>query len=82
MNPPASQKAVAGSPSDIRKRVREHDTSTTPNVSDPFCDLLIELDERLRRGLERRLAVGYYEGWQPTRAEIASMIAVENGQIT
>ena len=55
---------------------------TTGSVADPFRDLLAAMDEGPRQGLVRRLAVGYYEGWQPTRAEVAALIDLETGRIS
>jgi len=54
----------------------------TQNIADPYRDLLAKLDDGRRLGLIRRLAVGYYDGWQPTRAEISSLIDFELGRIT
>lgn len=52
------------------------------NIADPFVDLLEPLDDGARRGLVHRLAVGYYEGWRPTRAEVALLVDLESGRIT
>lgn len=59
----------------------DHRDQGPGNVADPYRDLLSRLDERRRRGLVHRLAVGYYEGWRPTRDEIADLVALETGQI-
>jgi hypothetical protein len=53
------------------------DARTTPNIADRFADLLAPLSPRRRRGLIARIAVGYYEGWRPTRAEVAELVAQE-----
>ena len=50
---------------------------TTPNIADRFADLLAPLSARRRRGLIARLSVGYYEGWRPSRAEVAELVAQE-----
>jgi hypothetical protein len=50
---------------------------TTPNIADRFADLLAPLSIRRRRGLIARLSVGYYEGWRPSRAEVAELVAQE-----
>jgi hypothetical protein len=50
---------------------------STPNIADRFADLLAPLSGRRRRGLIARLSVGYYEGWRPTRAEVAELVAQE-----
>src|SRR5580765_7748683 len=49
----------------------------TPNIADRFADLLAPLSARRRRGLIARLSVGYYEGWRPSRAEVAELVAQE-----
>jgi hypothetical protein len=51
--------------------------STPPNIADRFADLLAPLSARRRRGLIARLSVGYYEGWRPSRAEVAELVAQE-----
>jgi len=50
---------------------------STPNIADRFADLLAPLSGRRRRGLIARLSVGYYEGWRPSRAEVAELVAQE-----
>lgn len=52
-------------------------TGATPNIADRFADLLAPLSSRRRRGLIARISVGYYEGWRPTRAEVAELVAQE-----
>ena len=44
---------------------------------DRFADLLAPLSPRRRRGLIARLSQGYYEGWRPSRAEVAALVAQE-----
>ena len=55
----------------------EPDPRATPNIADRFADLLAPLSARRRRGLIARLSVGYYEGWRPSRAEVAELVAQE-----
>jgi hypothetical protein len=50
---------------------------TPPNIADRFADLLAPLSTKRRRGLIARLSVGYYEGWRPSRAEVAELVAQE-----
>ena len=57
------------------RRVDSH--SATANIADRFADLLAPLSPRRRRGLIARLSQGYYEGWRPTRAEVAALVAQE-----
>jgi hypothetical protein len=56
---------------------RHEQRSTPPNIADRFADLLAPLSTRRRRGLIARLSVGYYEGWRPSRAEVAELVAQE-----
>jgi hypothetical protein len=55
----------------------QHRHGPTPNIADRFADLLAPLSTRRRRGLIARLSVGYYEGWRPSRAEVAELVAQE-----
>lgn len=52
------------------------------SIADPFWDLLAQLDYGKRQGLTRRLAIGFYEGWHPSRAEVALLVDFELGRIT
>lgn len=49
----------------------------TPSIADFYADLLQPLTDRQRKGIIARLSVGYYEGWRPTRQEIAELVAAE-----
>ncbi len=49
----------------------------TPSIADFYADLMQPLNERQRKGLISRLAVGYFEGWHPTRQEMAQLVAQE-----
>ena len=51
--------------------------SRTPSIADRFADLLAPLSPRRRRGVVARLARGFYEGWRPSRAEIAALVEQE-----
>ena len=53
-----------------------------PSIADPYWDLLARLDEGRRLGMVRRLAVGFYEGWLPSRDEVALLVDAELGRIT
>ena len=57
-------------------------SKSRPGIADRFADLLRPLSEAQRRGLIARLSVGYYEGWRPSRAEIADLVALELGILT
>ena len=58
------------------------DPARTSSIADRYEDLLATLDDGPRRGLVHRLSVGYYEGWRPSREEVANLIARETGRIT
>jgi len=49
----------------------------TPSIADFYADLLLPLNDRQRKGLIARLSVGYFEGWRPTRPEMAQLVAAE-----
>jgi len=49
----------------------------TPSIADFYADLLQPLNERQRKGLIAQLSVGYFEGWRPTRPEMAQLVAQE-----
>jgi len=52
------------------------------SIADEYEDLLAMLDAGARQGLVHRLSVGYYEGWHPSREEVANIVARETGRIT
>ena len=54
----------------------------TPTIADPYIDLLGPLSEQQRRAIVVRLTVGFYEGWRPSRTEVADLVAVELGFLT
>ena len=54
----------------------------TPTIADQYSDLLGLLNARQRRAIVVQLSVGYYEGWRPTRSEIADLVAVELNLMT
>ena len=61
-----------------KSQIRRVDApSATPNIADRFADLLAPRSPRRRRGLIARLSQGYYEGWRPSRAEVAALVAQE-----
>ena len=49
------------------------------NIADNYDDLLALLSARSRLGMIAQLSVGFYEGWRPSRAEIADLVALELG---
>jgi len=67
------------------KMTQAHDNVRIPlpaSIADPFWDLLAQLDYGRRQGLVRRLAVGYYDDWRPSRAEVALLVDFELGRLT
>jgi len=56
--------------------------SGVPSIADQYFGLLDELTPGQRRGLIARLSVGYYDGWRPTRVQLARHIRNEFGVTT
>lgn len=54
----------------------------TPSIADRYADLLATLNERQRNAIIVRLTTGFYEGWHPSRSEIADLVAAELGLLT
>ncbi|MET0967368.1 MAG: hypothetical protein ABWZ02_13280 [Nakamurella sp.] len=52
------------------------------SIADDYYDLLSQLDAGKRLGMIRRLSVGYYEGWSPSRAELSTLVDFELGRIS
>jgi len=52
------------------------------NIADHYSDLLEPLSARSRLGMIAQLSVGFYEGWRPSRAEVADLIALKLGVLT
>ncbi len=53
-----------------------HKPSTKPSIIGSYADVLEALTPQRRRGLVAQLAVGFYDGWRPGRAEVADIVAV------
>ena len=53
-----------------------------PNVADRYADLLRALPRGKRAGLIGRISQGFYDGWHPSRTEVADLVAVELGLLT
>ena len=49
------------------------------NVADQYEDLLRPLSRQARRGMVVQLTRGFYDGWRPSRRELADVVAVELG---
>jgi len=63
-------------------RNNEHDRHRTPTIADRYADLLSTLSERQRRAIVLRLTVGFYEGWNPGRGEVADLVAEHLGLLS
>ena len=70
---PRVERPRAANPS-IRREVFR-----TPTIVDQYSGLLDNLTPGQRRGLIAKLSVGYYDGWRPSRAELARHIHDELG---
>ena len=62
--------------------LKRYDRQRTPTIADRYADLLSTLSERQRRSIVLRLTVGFYEGWNPSRGEIADLVAEQLGWLT
>jgi hypothetical protein len=61
---------------------RTHQRPTARRIDDRYADLLALLPPDRRQAIVIRLAHGYYEGWTPSRAQMADLVGVELGVIT
>jgi hypothetical protein len=60
---------------------RQDNLRTTPNIVDQYCGLLDNLTPSQRRGLVAKLAIEYYDGWRPTRSQLAAYVQKNFGVI-
>ena len=60
----------------------ERSPSRTPTIADNYADLLRPLNNQQRRAMILRLTFGFYEGWRPSRNEMADLVAVELGTLS
>ena len=60
----------------------EQGSSRTPTIADQYADLLRPLNNHQRRAMILRLTHGFYEGWRPSRTEMADLVAVELGTLS
>jgi hypothetical protein len=56
-----------------------HKVSRSPNIADRYAVVLRALSPRQRQGVIAALSVGFYDGWRPTREELATYVAAEFG---
>jgi hypothetical protein len=76
--------ALSGTPADLPSAEATADQSPprTPTIADKYADLLRPLNNQQRQAITLRLAFGFYEGWQPSRGEMADVVAVELGTLS
>ena len=67
----------AGEPG--RNPAFRHNVSRSPSIADRYAVVLQTLSPRQRQGVIAALSVGFYDGWRPTRAELAAYVAAEFG---
>ena len=75
--PPLVEPGPAGEPG--RTAVGWHEVSRSPNIADRYAEVLEALGSRQRLGVIAALSVGFYDGWRPTRQELATYVAAEFG---
>ena len=73
----ALEPGPAGEPG--RTAVGRHEVSRSPNIADRYAVVLRTLSPRQRQGVIAALSVGFYDGWRPTREELAAYVAAEFG---
>jgi hypothetical protein len=67
---------------DAPPEMRPPPRSRTPTIADKYVDLLRPLNSQQRHAMILRLTFGFYEGWQPSRNEMADLVAVELGTLS
>jgi hypothetical protein len=73
----ALERGSAGDPG--RPPTARREASRSPNVADRYAVVLQALSPRQRQGVIAALSVGFYDGWRPTREELATYVAAEFG---
>jgi len=68
---------TAGEPGNTA--VGRHGMSRSPNIADRYAVVLQPLSPRQRQGVIATLSVGFYDGWRPTREELATYVAAKFG---
>ena len=67
----------AGEPG--RNPAFRHKVSRSANIADRYAVVLQPLSPRQRQGVIATLSVGFYDGWRPTREELATYVAAKFG---
>ena len=73
----ALEPGPAGEPG--RTATFRHKVTRSPNIADRYEVVLRTLSSRQRQGVIAALSVGFYDGWRPTREELAAYVAAEFG---
>ena len=73
----ALKQGPAGEPG--RNPPFRHEVSRSSNIADRYAVVLQTLCPRQRQGVIAALSVGFYDGWRPTREELAAHVAAEFG---
>ena len=73
----ALKQSPAGEPG--RNPAFGHKVSRSPNIADRYAVVLQALSPRQRQGVIATLSVGFYDGWRPTREELATYVAAKFG---
>jgi hypothetical protein len=64
----------AGALADVQLNQSNWHSAGTPSIADQYAGMLDGLSPQQRSGLIDQLASGYYDGWRPTRPELAGHI--------
>ena len=73
----ALKQGPAGEPG--RNPAFGHKVSRSANIADRYAVVLQTLSPRQRQGVIAALSVGFYDGWRPTREELAAYVAAKFG---
>ena len=73
----ALEPGPAGEPG--RTAAFRHEVTRSPNIADRYAVVLRTLSPRQRQGVIAALSVGFYDGWRPTREELAAYVVAEFG---
>lgn len=79
---PDAARPAAASGFAMARRPPEQGVSRTPTIADNYADLLQPLNNQQRRAMILRLTYGFYEGWRPSRNEMADLVALELGTLS
>ena len=69
-------------PGSLAHNATDRSATPRPNIADRYADLLRPLPRSRRDGLIGRISRGFYDGWIPSRDEVADLVAVDLGILT